>query len=102
MSIKKRYLKSKPECKVTFRLTRTAAAGASKACIAGDFNDWQPAATPMKALKGGDFTVTLDLQSGREYQYRYIVDGHQWITDDDADRYTGSGFADHQNGVVVV
>jgi 1,4-alpha-glucan branching enzyme len=102
MSIKKQYLKSKPECKVTFRLTRKAAAGASKACVAGDFNGWQPAAAPMKALKSGDFTITLNLESGRSYQYRYIVDGNHWITDDEADSYASSGFADNQNGVVVV
>lgn len=102
MSVKKQYLKSKPACRVTFRLTKKAAAGASTACVAGDFNNWQPASTPMKALKNGDFTITLNLEAGREYQYRYFIDGRHWITDDQADRYTGSGFSDSQNGVVAV
>ena len=102
MSIKKQYLKSKPVCKVTFRLPRQRAAGARKAALAGEFNDWKVDRTPMKALKNGDFTVTLNLKTGQEYQYRYIVDNQGWITDDGADKYVHSGFADCQNSVVVI
>jgi 1,4-alpha-glucan branching enzyme len=102
MSIKKQYLKNKPVCKVTFRLTRKVADGAAKAFLAGDFNNWQTASIPMKALKNGDHTVTLELAPGHEYQYRYLVDGNRWVTDDSADRYVASGFADSQNAVIVV
>ncbi|MEJ2040818.1 MAG: isoamylase early set domain-containing protein [Desulfosarcinaceae bacterium] len=101
MSIKKQYLKSKSTCKVTFRLTKKTAAGAATACLAGDFNNWKTDSTPMKALKNGDFTATINLPPG-EYQFRYYVNGSQWITDDGADRYASSGFGDSQNGVVVV
>ncbi len=102
MSIKKQYLKNKPICKVTFRLSGTAAAEAQKAALAGDFNEWSTAQTIMKRLKNGDFTVTVDLPVGREYQYRYVVNDRFWITDDAADRYVASGFADCQNSVVIV
>jgi methyl coenzyme M reductase subunit C len=41
MSIKKQYLKTKPVCKVTFRLKKAQACGARKVSIAGDFNQWE-------------------------------------------------------------
>ena len=56
----------------------------------------------MKALKSGDFTVTVDLEKGHEYQYRYVVDGGIWITDDAAEKYAHCAFGDCQNAVVVV
>jgi 1,4-alpha-glucan branching enzyme len=102
MSIKKQYVKDKPLCKVTFRLNKKNAMNARRACVAGDFNAWSAEETPMKPLKNGDFTVTLTLPKGREYQYRYVLDGNTWITDPEADNFVSAGFADEQNAVVVV
>lgn len=100
MSIKKQYLKDK--CKVTFRLDKKAIGAATKASIVAEFNEWKIDKTPMKALKNGDFTVTVTLDKGREYQYRYVVDGQNWVTDDAADKYVHSGIANSQNAVVIV
>lgn len=102
MSIKKQYLKDKPVCKVTFRLDKKMIAGAKKASLAAEFNEWKAEKTPMKALKSGDFTVTVTLDKGREYQYRYLVDGRHWITDDGADKYVHTGVDNDRNAVVVV
>jgi 1,4-alpha-glucan branching enzyme len=102
MSIKKQYLKDKSVCKVTFRLNKKIVGQAQSAYLAGDFNEWQAEKTPMKALKNGDFTVTVTLPKGREYQYRYVLDGQSWITDEGADKYTPAGFADAENAVVIV
>jgi 1,4-alpha-glucan branching enzyme len=102
MSIKKQYLKSKPLCKVTFRLNKKSAGQAAKACVAGDFNAWQADETPMTPLKNGDFKVTVTLPQGREYQYRYVLDGNTWLTDEDAEKYAPAGIGDVQNAVVVV
>lgn len=102
MSIKKKYFKTKPYCKVTFRLDKSQVGGARQAGLAADFNDWHPEKTPMKALKSGDFTVTVDLEKGREYQYRYVVDGGIWITDEAADKYMHCNYAGGPNAVVVV
>jgi 1,4-alpha-glucan branching enzyme len=103
MSIKKQYLKSKPICRVTFRLPKSEATAAGrKVAVAGDFNSWRIDETVMKPLKNGDFTVSVDLPVGREYQYRFVVDGQLWITDDEADKCVDSGFADCRNSVVSV
>jgi len=102
MSISKKYLKTKPVSKVTFMLPNEIAAGASKASLVGDFNDWNPEATRMRRLKSGEFKVTVDLEVGREYQYRYLLDDRQWTNDNAADRYVPAGIANAENGVVIV
>ncbi len=102
MSLKKQYFKTKPYCKVTFRLNKRVVQGAHRVAIAGDFNDWQTQTTPMKPLKNGDFTATVLLKPGREYQYRYVVDGQHWVTDSGADKVKHCDFANDTNSVVVV
>ena len=102
MSLSKQYLKTRPVSKVTFRLPATIAAGAGQAALVGEFNDWDPQATRMRRLKGGEFKVTVDLEVGREYQYRYLLDGTDWTNDDAADRYAPAGVPDAENSVVVV
>lgn len=102
MSLQKRYLKTKGVSKVTFRLPPAAAAAAAGVALVGDFNDWDPAATPMTRLKSGEYKVTLDLEIGREYGYRFLIDGAVWENDWDADKYAPSGFADAENSVVIV
>lgn len=102
MSISKKFLKSKPVCKVTFKLPKELANGAGEVKVLGDFNAWDTSsATPMKSLKAGGFTTTLDLEAGREFQFRYLIDNAVWTNDDSADKYVASPFADAENGVVV-
>ncbi len=102
MSLKKQYLKSKPVCKVTFRLPKQAAVSAGAVCVVGDFNNWSTIATPMKRLKSGEFKAIIDLEIDREYQFRYLIDDDQWENDWNADKYTPNHFGNCDNSVVVV
>jgi 1,4-alpha-glucan branching enzyme len=102
MSLKKRYLKNKPVCKVTFRVPKTVANGASSISIVGEFNDWQPGATPMKSLKSGEFTATVDLAAGKAYEFRYLINDQVWENDGNADKYVRTCFGDSDNSVVIV
>ncbi|RMG68147.1 MAG: glycoside hydrolase [Nitrospirae bacterium] len=99
--LKKQYLKTKPLCRVTFRLPREAAPDARSVVIVGDFNNWDRKATPLKHLKNGDWTVTINLERGRQYQYRYLIDDHIWENDWFADQYVPSPFGS-DNSVVSV
>ena len=99
MSIKKQYLKSKPVCKVTFRLPGEATGSAN---IVGEFNDWNIYATPMRKLKNGSFVVTLDLEPDREYQFRYLLDDETWENDGEADKYVSHPYGDGENSVVII
>jgi len=42
--------------------------------LAGDFNEWNPAATPMKRDHSGKWTAKLMLAPGR-YEYKFVADG---------------------------
>jgi 1,4-alpha-glucan branching enzyme len=102
MSLEKKYLKSRPVGKVTFRLPHAAAPEAQSVFLVGDFNEWRKDATPMTRLKSGEFKVALELEPGREYCFRYLIEGDTWENDWEADRYVPSGIAGEENSVVVV
>jgi 1,4-alpha-glucan branching enzyme len=99
--MKKRFLKSKPVCKVTFELPPQAANVATGVTLVGEFNGWDSATTPMKRSKDGTYSVTLDLPSGREYQYKYLLDGERWENDWAADKYVHNPLGDGENSVVI-
>lgn len=92
MSIKKQYLKTRPVCKVTFRVHKSAAQFAQTIHLVGDFNGWDAQATPLTALRNGEFTTSLELQTAMpEYQFRYLYDGCRWENDWNADGYVTNG-----------
>ena len=102
MSIQKKYLKTRPVCKVTFRLPELMVPNVKRVCLVGEFNNWEVDATPMTPLKNGSFKATLDLESGREYQFRYLVDDKDWENDLEADKYVATPYGNSENSVVVV
>ncbi|MGB0766217.1 MAG: AAA family ATPase [Phycisphaeraceae bacterium] len=54
--------------------------GRKKVGIAGDFNNWNPATTPMdKHHELGVWQTCIEIPPGR-YRYRLVVDG-QWVKD---------------------
>ena len=102
MSFKKQYLKSKPICKVTFKLSKEEAQCADKVFLVGDFNDWQKQALPMKRLKNGGYSASLDLPTDKEYQFRYLLDNEKWENDWAADAYVPSPMSFEDNSVIAV
>ncbi|HEX9972450.1 MAG TPA: isoamylase early set domain-containing protein [bacterium] len=102
MALEKKYLEDSSLCKVTFSLSKEIAKLAKTVHLVGEFNDWDEKATPMKQLKDGSFSVTLDLERGREYQFRYLIDHKIWENDWNADKYALTHFGDCDNSVVVV
>lgn len=59
--------------------------GAQQVSLAGDFNGWDPQATPLAPQGQGDvFAITLPLRKGGTYQYMFFVDG-QWVADPTAE-----------------
>lgn len=102
MSVTKQYLKKKGICRTTFILNPAAAENASAVHLVGEMNDWDETATPMKKGRDGSFKVTLELEPGREYQYRYLIDGLVWENDWEADRYVQSPFTGSENSVAAL
>ena len=75
MSITKKFLKSKPICKVTFKLQAEEAKTAKTALLLGDFNDWNPTVIPFRQDRDGAWRVELDLPANRRFRFHYLVDG---------------------------
>lgn len=100
--LKKQYLKSKPICKVTFSLPKEAAEGATEVKLLGEFNNWSwEEGVLMKASKS-DYKATVELEAGRAYQFRYMIDKTIWENDYSADGYIPSPYLGIDNSVVVV
>jgi 1,4-alpha-glucan branching enzyme len=89
-------------CKVTFKLPQAATDGAKSVNIAGDFNNWDTRANPLRKLKSGTWFLALVLETGRNYQFRYFIDESRWVNDRQADQYVESPDARSDNSVVTV
>ncbi len=102
MSIKKQFLKSKPVCKVTFRVDASETSGAKAVQLLGDFNHWDKSAEPMTALKSNDFTATLELETGKTYQFRYLIDGAVWKNEAQVVSFVANGLGEENSVVSTV
>jgi len=86
--IKSRRAKGKAD--VTF--TVDPQVGAQTAVVCGEWNDWSADADVMHCGADGGFSVTVSLDAGRAYRFRYLLDGHRWDNDWSADAYQPNGF----------
>lgn len=57
--------------------------------VVGDFNGWDPTATPMRR-EGDEQKATVSVDPGRRYAFRYLSDNGAWLSDDAADAYERS------------
>lgn len=84
-------IKKEPSSKANKTLVTFEYAAATRADsvhLVGDFNDWNETATPMtRDARAGIWRVRLDLDKGREYQFRYLVNGKDWHNDWHAEEY---------------
>ena len=53
--------------------------------VVGDFNDWDPLATPLKKRSNGTRSASLELPADQTYRFKYLADEGTWFCDDDAD-----------------
>jgi len=98
--IKKQFLKSKPVCKVTFSFPAEAAVEAKEVKLVGEFSDWTKSPIEMKKLKDGSFKTVVSLETGKEYEFRYVIDGDRWENDWEADAYRSNAVTFEENSVV--
>lgn len=99
--IKKKYSKSGAKCKVTFRLPKQAAGEGKNVFVVGDFNNWSIKTNQMNKLKNGEFKLDIDLEPGKEYRFKYLVDGDRWENDWGADKYVTNIYGSDDSVVVV-
>lgn len=92
---KKRIETDRGIVRVTFELP--ADVKAQTVHLVGDFTSWK--GIPMERGKDGGWRTSVDLEPGRSFEFRYLVDGERWENDWAADRYVRNPFG-HENSVV--
>lgn len=53
--------------------------------LVGDFNDWDRESLPLQPGRQENWQVELELDRGREYRFRYLIDGDHWRSEWHAD-----------------
>lgn len=77
------------------------APGAERVTLVGDFNDWDPIATPMRCEAAADrWSVSLPVSRGR-HLYGFVVDRKRWLPDPAAPLAPEDGFG-ARNSVILV
>ncbi len=88
---------------MTFKVEAEKVLKAKKVELLGSFNEWKPSKeNSMKKLKDGSFTITLDLNTPNEYQFKYVIDGKVWQNESQADRLDYNGYGTEKNSVIVL
>ncbi len=82
--------KGKGKASVTFTLD--PGVGAQTAAVCGEWNDWSAGADVMRRDAEGGFSLTVDLDAGRAYRFRYLLDDGRWENDWAADAYLPNSF----------
>jgi len=94
---------SKDPEKVFVRFELPPAIWADHVYLVGDFNDWDEDSLPMTPDRGdGTWHITLELQTGKTYQFRYLVNGSEWHNDWKADDYVPNPFGGTNSVVSTV
>jgi len=78
-----------------------AAPHATSVALVGDFNNWDPRATPLRAAStGGVWSVEVPVPPGR-HLYAFVVDGKVWRPDPAAPKATGEDFGEPNSALTV-
>jgi len=76
---------------VTFRFG--GAPWARRVNLVGSFNDWKTSETAMQQNPDNlTWSVTLELEAGQAYDFRYLIDGIEWRNEWYADSYVDNAF----------
>ncbi len=83
---------SKTEGKILVIFQLPSSIWAEKVNLAGDFNDWDREMHPMTRSGNGNWTLTLELDADKQYEFRYLVNGDTWHNDWHADNYVSNPY----------
>ena len=83
--LKKKYSNDNNTCNVTFILQKEV--NAKTVFLCGEFNEWDKTATPMSYSEDNGFSITIKLNIGKSYRFRYCLNGTSWENDWQADSY---------------
>jgi len=90
--------KGKDGVKLTFTLS--LADTPNPVSVLGDFNSWDPHAHPLKKRTNGTRSVSVLVEPGATYSFKYLADGGTWFNDIEADFHTTNEYGE-VNSVVT-
>ncbi|SER00370.1 hypothetical protein SAMN05216188_10735 [Lentzea xinjiangensis] len=70
------------QMRVTWALPRHEPSG--PVSVVGDFNDWTPGVTELRARSNGRRTATVVVPQGTTLRFRYLGSNGHWFDDEDA------------------
>ncbi|MFO7914089.1 MAG: glycogen-binding domain-containing protein [Candidatus Krumholzibacteriales bacterium] len=74
---------------------------AESVAIAGNFNNWSKSADQLSFdERKGLWEIVIPLPPG-EYEYKFVIDGKEWIADPGNPEVTGDGFGGY-NSIIEV
>ena len=85
---------------VDVAFTLPADVHADSVALCGDFNDWSAEATALERGDDGSWQISIPLEPGRSYRYRYLLDGERWANGQ-ADRYEPNPYGGDDSVIVV-
>ena len=89
--------------KVTFILPADIVSDASNGLLLGEFNNWEKkSGFSLKKGKDGSMKAIVELEAGKSYEYRYLLDGGRWENDQTAEQYALVQGFDIVNCVITV
>lgn len=69
--------------KITFTLPAANVIGADGCVLLGEFNNWNlEEGIYLQKQADGSMTAEVELENGKEYQYRYLLSNGRWVNDD--------------------
>lgn len=74
---------------------------AERVHVVGEFNAWSRVAHPMIRDPDG-LVAEVELEGGRRYRFRYLLDGEQWANDWLADDYAANDFGGNDSVIDLV
>jgi hypothetical protein len=92
--ISKKFFKTKDECEITFEYD----ADVESVQLVASGNNWEPI-NFSKRRKDGVFFTKVRYPNNTEVQFRYLVDGSDWVNDPEADDYVTNEHGS-QNSVI--
>lgn len=96
MMISKEPVPNKTLIRVTFELPSSV--WAERINLVGEFNDWDTTATPLGRNRADtNWRTTVELEAGRRYRFRYLIDGEEWLNDWYADDFAPNPYGSYDS-----
>ncbi len=83
--IKRSKGKSADKVKVMFVVTNNPEQ--PTVSVVGDFNEWNPSKNKLVKRNNGTRSVSVQLDKGASYRFRYFTADGNWFNDEEADAY---------------